>query len=169
KYQNAPTDPTKVVPNQPTPDVPGYTTTEKTVTPQSPTEDTPVVYEKPSTIDTIRPLPQSIPTKAKKSPATHTVNENEPNKNKYVQTVKPHAAKLTGRTRIVRTNAQSPKKNSVVSNKQNVQSNVSAALTKQALPQTGQANDSAAIVAGSLAAGLGLIGLAGIKKRKDKK
>ncbi len=164
KYQNDPTDPTKVVPNQPTPDVPGYTPTEKTVTPQSPTVDTPVVYEKPKTIETIRPLPQNIPTKAKKSPATHTVTENKSTKDEHIQTVKPHAANVTGRTGIVRTNA--PAENTIVSNKQTVQSTVSA---KQALPQTGQANDSAAIVAGSLAAGLGLIGLAGVKKRKIEK
>ncbi|WP_305066907.1 mucin-binding protein [Lactobacillus intestinalis] len=163
KYQNDPTDPTKVVPNQPTPDVPGYTPTEKTVTPQSPIEDTPVVYEKPKIIETIRPLPQNIPTKAKKSPATHTVTENKAKKDEHIQTVKPHAANVTGRTGIVRTNAQTPAKNTVVSNKQTVQSTAS---TKQALPQTGQANDSAAIVAGSLAAGLGLIGLAGVKKQK---
>ncbi|WP_282115571.1 mucin-binding protein [Lactobacillus intestinalis] len=163
KYQNDPTDPTKVVPNQPTPDVPGYTPTEKTVTPQSPIEDTPVVYEKPKIIETIRPLPQNIPTKAKKSPATHTVTENKTKKDEHIQTVKPHAANVTGRTGIVRTNAQTPAKNTVVSNKQTVQSTAS---TKQALPQTGQANDSAAIVAGSLAAGLGLIGLAGVKKQK---
>ena len=161
KYQNDPTDPTKVVPNQPTPDVPGYTPTEKTVTPQSPIEDTPVVYEKPKTIETIRPLPQNIPTKAKKSPATHTVTENKSTKDEHIQTVKPHAANVTGRTGIVRTNA--PAENTIVSNKQTVQSTVSA---KQALPQTGQANDSAAIVAGGLAAGLGLIGLAGVKKQK---
>ncbi|GAA2860399.1 mucin-binding protein [Lactobacillus intestinalis] len=163
KYQNDPTDPTKVVPNQPTPDVPGYTPTEKTVIPQSPIEDTPVVYEKPKTIETIRPLPQNIPTKAKKSPATHTVTENKSKKDEHIQTVKPHAANVIGRTGIVRTNVQTPAKNTVVSNKQTVQSTAS---TKQALPQTGQANDSAAIVAGSLAAGLGLIGLAGVKKQK---
>ncbi len=164
KYQNNPTDPTKVVPKQPTPDIPGYTPAEKTVTPQSPIEDTPVVYEKPKTIETIRPLPQNIPAKAKKSPATHTVTENKAKKDEHIQTVKPHAANVIGRTGIVRTNA--PAENTIVSNKQTVQSTVSA---KQALPQTGQANDSAAIVAGSLAAGLGLIGLAGVKKRKIEK
>ena len=92
------------------------------------------------------------------------MTENKSTKDEHIQTVKPHAANVTGRTGIVRTNA--PAENTIVSNKQTVQSTVSA---KQALPQTGQANDSAAIVAGSLAAGLGLIGLAGVKKRKIEK
>ncbi|MBB1109753.1 MucBP domain-containing protein, partial [Limosilactobacillus sp. pH52_RY] len=43
-YTNDPTDPTKVTPNEPVPDVPGYTPETPTVTPGVPTEDTPVIY-----------------------------------------------------------------------------------------------------------------------------
>nr|WP_278846492.1 MucBP domain-containing protein [Limosilactobacillus mucosae] len=43
-YQNDPDDPTKVVPNEPTPEVPGYTPSTPSVTPEDPTKDTPVPY-----------------------------------------------------------------------------------------------------------------------------
>ena len=48
KYPNDPNDPTAVVPNEPTPVIPGYTTPTKTVTPEDPTKDTPVVYTQDS-------------------------------------------------------------------------------------------------------------------------
>ena len=44
-YKNDPTDPTKVVPNEDVPTVPGYTPREKNITPQDPTKDTPVTYD----------------------------------------------------------------------------------------------------------------------------
>ena len=43
-YPNDPTDPTKVTPNEPVPNIPGYTPEVPTVTPEVPTNDTPVVY-----------------------------------------------------------------------------------------------------------------------------
>ena len=45
-YKNDPDDPTKVVPNEPTPEVPGWTTDVPNVTPEDPTKDTPVPYAK---------------------------------------------------------------------------------------------------------------------------
>lgn len=48
-YQNDPTNPTKVVPNQTMPTVPGYTPSTSTVTPADPTWDTPVTYIKNQT------------------------------------------------------------------------------------------------------------------------
>ncbi|WOY89713.1 MucBP domain-containing protein [Ligilactobacillus murinus] len=45
-YKNDPDDPTKVVPNQPVPEIPGYTPEVPTVTPDKPGEDTPVIYVK---------------------------------------------------------------------------------------------------------------------------
>ena len=49
-YPNDPTDPTKVKPNQPVPDVPGYTPVDPTpITPVDPTKDTPVPYTKDAT------------------------------------------------------------------------------------------------------------------------
>ncbi|MEY8572761.1 YSIRK-type signal peptide-containing protein, partial [Lactobacillus intestinalis] len=43
-YTNDPTDPTKVTPDEPTPNVPGYTPSTPTVTPTDPGKDTPVPY-----------------------------------------------------------------------------------------------------------------------------
>ena len=48
-YQNDPNDPSKVVPNEPTPTVPGYTPSTPSVTPADPTKDTPVPYTKNET------------------------------------------------------------------------------------------------------------------------
>ena len=45
-YTNDPNDPTKVTPNQPVPEIPGYTPEVPTVTPDKPGEDTPVIYVK---------------------------------------------------------------------------------------------------------------------------
>ncbi|MDC2838383.1 YSIRK-type signal peptide-containing protein [Limosilactobacillus mucosae] len=62
-YQNDPDDPTKVVPNEPTPEVPGYTPSTPSVTPEDPTKDTPVPYTKnetPTTPDT--PTTPTTPT-----------------------------------------------------------------------------------------------------------
>ncbi|WOY89711.1 MucBP domain-containing protein [Ligilactobacillus murinus] len=46
EYSNDPNDPTKVTPNQPVPEIPGYTPEVPTVTPDKPGEDTPVKYVK---------------------------------------------------------------------------------------------------------------------------
>ncbi|MFR0610783.1 MucBP domain-containing protein, partial [Limosilactobacillus mucosae] len=43
-YSNDPTDPTKVVPNETVPTVPGYTPSTPSMTPEDPTKDTPVTY-----------------------------------------------------------------------------------------------------------------------------
>lgn len=48
-YVNDPTDPTKVKPDQPVPDVPGYTPDVSKVTPTDPTKDTPVKYHQNAT------------------------------------------------------------------------------------------------------------------------
>ena len=45
-YHNDSTDPTQVTPNEPTPNVPGWTTNVPNVTPEVPTQDTPVPYMK---------------------------------------------------------------------------------------------------------------------------
>ena len=45
-YHNDPTDPTKVTPNEPTPNIPGWTTDVPNVTPEVPTKDTEVPYTK---------------------------------------------------------------------------------------------------------------------------
>ncbi|MEY8663115.1 MucBP domain-containing protein, partial [Ligilactobacillus faecis] len=44
QYPNDPTDPSKTVPNQPVPEIPGYRPEVPTVTPDKPGENTPVIY-----------------------------------------------------------------------------------------------------------------------------
>ncbi len=48
QYPTDPTDPSKVTPNEPVPNVPGYTPSVPTVTPTDPGKDTPVPYTKPT-------------------------------------------------------------------------------------------------------------------------
>ncbi|MEY8736926.1 MucBP domain-containing protein, partial [Lactobacillus sp. AN1001] len=43
-YTNDPDNPSQVTPNEPVPDIPGYTPDKSTVTPNDPGQDTPVVY-----------------------------------------------------------------------------------------------------------------------------
>ncbi|WP_267866955.1 mucin-binding protein, partial [Limosilactobacillus reuteri] len=51
QYPTDPTDPSKVTPNEPVPNVPGYTPSVPTVTPTDPGKDTPVPYTKPTPED----------------------------------------------------------------------------------------------------------------------
>ncbi len=51
QYPTDPTDPSKVTPNEPVPNVPGYTPSVPTVTPTDPGKDTPVPYTKPAPED----------------------------------------------------------------------------------------------------------------------
>ncbi|WP_414467486.1 mucin-binding protein [Limosilactobacillus reuteri] len=51
QYPTNPTDPSKVTPNEPVPNVPGYTPSVPTVTPTDPGKDTPVPYTKPAPED----------------------------------------------------------------------------------------------------------------------
>ncbi|WP_267495596.1 mucin-binding protein [Limosilactobacillus reuteri] len=48
QYPTDPTDPSKVTPNEPVPNIPGYTPSVPTVTPTDPGKDTPVPYTKPT-------------------------------------------------------------------------------------------------------------------------
>ncbi|TGY10060.1 YSIRK signal domain/LPXTG anchor domain surface protein, partial [Lactobacillus intestinalis] len=57
QYKNDPTDPTKVTPNEPVPNVPGYTPSQNTITPVDPAKDTPVVYNQ-----NVTPTPTPEPT-----------------------------------------------------------------------------------------------------------
>ncbi|WP_306819593.1 mucin-binding protein [Limosilactobacillus reuteri] len=51
QYPTDPADPSKVTPNEPVPNVPGYTPSVPTVTPTDPGKDTPVPYTKPAPED----------------------------------------------------------------------------------------------------------------------
>ncbi|MCH5378760.1 mucin-binding protein, partial [Limosilactobacillus reuteri] len=70
-YTNDPTDPTKVVPNEPVPSVPGMTPSVLTVTPTHPTVDTPVVYTTPTPVTPETPVtPQPDEPATPETPAT---------------------------------------------------------------------------------------------------
>ncbi|MRN07240.1 LPXTG cell wall anchor domain-containing protein, partial [Lactobacillus sp. 0.1XD8-4] len=60
-YTNDPTDPTKVVPNEPVPTIPGMTPNVTTVTPDHPTVDTPVVYTTPTPVTPETPAKPEVP------------------------------------------------------------------------------------------------------------
>ncbi|WP_308141448.1 mucin-binding protein [Limosilactobacillus reuteri] len=141
-YTNDPTDPTKVVPNEPVPSVPGMTSSVPTVTPTHPTVDTPVVYTTPTPVTPETPVtPQPDEPATPETPATP-----EP-----VQPATPQtpAAPQAETPAPVKTESAAPAKQEA-----------------KKLPQTGNENNSAAAL--GLAA-LGLTGLlaAGKKRRKE--
>ncbi len=184
QYQNDPNNPTKVLPNEPVPNVPGYTPSQNTVTPTSPTEDTKVVYNKtdntvrphpqvvpnnnkPKKNETVRPHPQVTPTKKQTKPQTPKV---QPIHNGGTKIVLPHGQRITSEGLIVTPSGQ------VVGYVQNNEPHYIEGISSQTpiaekkaanneLPQTGEKDDPTAAILGAAAASIGLIGLAGVKKR----
>ena len=173
-YKNDPDDPTKVVPNEPTPEVPGWTTDVPNVTPEDPTKDTPVPYakktipstpevpstpgtpsnpEEPTTPDTpSNPETPSTPDKPEvpsqpQKPVTPSVQNNPTPVNPTTTPASPKQTTLTGK--------QTPAP--------------SKPVTANQLPQTG-ADKEKAILLSALGLGLvtltSLLGLLGDKKRK---
>ncbi|QNQ81423.1 mucin-binding protein [Lactobacillus sp. PV034] len=69
QYPTDPKNPAGVVPNEPTPNVPGYTTPTKEITPEDPGKDTPVVYTKNE-----GKVPGDAPTVTNPEAAVITVN-----------------------------------------------------------------------------------------------
>ncbi|WP_302583094.1 mucin-binding protein, partial [Lactobacillus intestinalis] len=166
-YKNDPTDPTKVVPNEPVPEVPGYTPSENSVTPVDPTKDTKVVYTKPDNPDTIPPHAQDD------EPTPTPVTPEKPAKkdvpNKQNETVPPHATDVDGGHDTVKPHGAKPVeevKTPTAGNAKKISTPVQKQNETKTLPQTGEKDNEVVGVVGGLAAGLGLIGLAGVKKRK---
>ena len=101
-YKNDPDDPTKVVPNEPTPEVPGWTTDVPNVTPEDPTKDTPVPYTKKTTPDT----PATPETPAAKYGLTEKFvdengNELQPSVNKGTDYKTGDSYDVTGDAKVV--------------------------------------------------------------------
>ena len=200
QYKNDPTDPTKVVPDEPVPNVPGYTPSENSVTPVDPTKDTQVIYtkketpKKPETPKT--PEEPSTPEEPKK-PTTPKKENNKPkpttpkptpNYNNNIaphsqngywnNNIAPHATSVNGWTNNIGPHGETVDANGniVAPNGEiigYVDANGNPHYTKsgeksKTLPQTGEKTNDAAAVLGGLSAGLGLIGLAGVKKRRRK-
>ena len=140
-YQNDPNDPSKVVPNEPTPTVPGYTPSTPSVTPADPTKDTPVPYTKNET-----PTNPSEPT----TPANPT-NPSEPTAPGTSTNPTEPSPAVPGQTTPA-----------------NQQTASSASEDKSAtLPQTGNDQNETAAAAGLGLAGLSsLLALFGTRKKR---
>ena len=140
-YQNDPNDPSKVVPNEPTPTVPGYTPSTPSVTPADPTKDTPVPYTKNET-----PTNPSEPT----TPANPT-NPSEPTAPGTPTNPTEPSPAVPGQTTPA-----------------NQQTASSASEDKSAtLPQTGNDQNETAAAAGLGLAGLSsLLALFGTRKKR---
>ena len=140
-YQNDPNDPSKVVPNEPTPTVPGYTPSTPSVTPADPTKDTPVPYTKNET-----PTNPSEPT----TPANPT-NPSEPTAPGTPTNPTEPSPAVPGQTTPANQQAAS-----------------SASEDKSAtLPQTGNDQNETAAAAGLGLAGLSsLLALFGTRKKR---
>ncbi|WP_260511814.1 mucin-binding protein [Lactobacillus paragasseri] len=145
QYTNDSTNPTKVMPNESVPDVPGYTPESSTVTPVDPTTDTPVVYKK-----------DEIPRK----PSTSHKSDKETPSRPEAETSESYESALTTANN---TNAKG----------KNAKSNIGrakAAAHQNTLPQTGEKDTEIAGLAGlALMAVAGMISLLGGKDRKRKK
>ena len=140
-YQNDPNDPSKVVPNEPTPTVPGYTPSTPSVTPADPTKDTPVPYTKNET-----PTNPSEPT----TPA-NPINPSEPTAPGTPTNPTEPSPAVPGQTTPANQQAAS-----------------SASEDKSAtLPQTGNDQNETAAAAGLGLAGLSsLLALFGTRKKR---
>ncbi len=140
------------------------------VTPDEPQEpETPTTPVTPSTDDDLQPK------------TDETVKPHEQDNEEKPETVKPHGEK-ENKSETVRPHSQSEKTNTVKPHSAKVtktsttvaQNNKSAVTTatvnnsKTTLPQTGEDNneEASAAILGAAAAGIGMIGLAGVKKRK---
>ena len=184
-YPTDPNDPTKVVPNEPVPDVPGRTPEVSTVTPEDPSQDTPVVYNpipnvpgpsvgpSDNTPTPVTPTPGK--TTEEKKPEETKPDETKPDENKddkdvdepdddedVVPTPRHHKKHNGGESSTTRPRPKgytpAPRGSSYLDANGKVH---------YKLPQTGESDsEEMAAVLGGAAATIGLIGLAGAKKRR---
>ena len=192
-YPTDPTDPTKVVPNEPVPNIPGMVPSKNTVTPSDPGKDTPVIYNNGNT--PVNPDTPTTPTNPT-TPTTPTTPDEPTNVTPHAETpetpsepekpsddtntVKPHAGvvptskkKSTTTTKTVTPHAQREvritKNGNIINSKGHTIGYVDdKGQVHKTLPQTGDSAElaEAEAILGGIAAGLGLIGLAGSKKRR---
>ncbi|WP_265668220.1 mucin-binding protein [Lactobacillus amylovorus] len=174
-YPTDPNDPTKVVPNEPVPDVPGRTPEASTVTPKDPSKDTPVVYNSIPNV----PGPSDGPSDNTPTPVTptpgKTTEEKKPDENKgdkdvnepdddedVVPTPRHHKKHNGGESSTTRPRptgyTPAPRGSGYLDANGKVH---------YKLPQTGESDsEEMAAVLGGAATAIGLIGLAGAKKRR---
>ncbi|MDC2849090.1 LPXTG cell wall anchor domain-containing protein, partial [Limosilactobacillus mucosae] len=145
-YQNDPDDPTKVVPNERIPEVPGYTPVDPSpITPADPTVDTPVPYTKnetPTTPD--QPNDSIVPNDSK------------------------HLATSTPRNQSISTVPGDSTQRATVSNSVTAERSAAVGSEKEAtLPQTGNDETQAKAAMGLGLTSLGtMMAMFGLKKRR---
>lgn len=173
-YKNDPDDPTKVVPNEPTPEVPGWTTDVPNVTPEDPTKDTPVPYAK-KTIPSTPEVPSTPGTPS--NPEEPTTPDTPSNPETPTTPVKPEVPSQPQKpvipsvqnnpTPVNPTTTPASPKQTTLTGKQTPAP--SKTVTANQLPQTG-ADKEKAIPLSALGLGLvtltSLLGLLGGKNRK---
>ena len=194
-YPTDPSDPTKVTPNEPVPNVPNMVPSQNTVTPSDPGKDTLVIYNNgntPVNPDTPTPQPEVPPTNPT-TPTTPTTPDEPTNVTPHAETpsepeqpsddndtVKPHAGvvptsekRSTNTTKTVAPHAQNgvriTKNGNIINSKGHTIGYVDDnGKVRETLPQTGDSAElaEAEAILGGIAAGLGMIGLAGSKKRR---
>ncbi|MBB1078860.1 YSIRK-type signal peptide-containing protein [Limosilactobacillus sp. STM2_1] len=151
-YTNDPTNPTKVIPNEPVPNVPGYTPATSTVTPQNPTEDTPVVYTKPTPVTPTEPTKPSTPTAPTPAKPVEPTN---------VSASRPVPQRVISTPTALVVNEARP-----VNEKSPQTGNNSQPVQETVLPQTGNDQGKATEALGLAALGLSGMLVTTIKKRR---
>ena len=147
QYRNNPNDPTEVTPNEPVPEILGYTPNVSTVTPENPGENTPVVYTpNKKTVGPTTPQPET-PAKPMTPTTTPAGNGNIPANG---QTTSPAGSSVTT-SNVNNANATTP-----VAQKQAAQ-----------LPQTGNEQLKHERILGLLALGVAGLLVFGKKRRKE--
>ncbi len=187
QYKNDPEDPTKVVPDENVPIIDGYTPSQNTVTPTDPTKDTEVVYTKKTTpVEPDEPDTPDEPDKPDK-PVSPKPTNHKPAEPNYNNNIRPHSENNNWNNNIrphsqngdysdtVRPHGETIDENGNIIRDGKVVGYVDKNgkkhyTTKSTLPQTGENNneETSAAILGAAAAGIGMIGLAGVKKRRKK-
>ncbi|GBG04276.1 YSIRK-type signal peptide-containing protein [Lactobacillus rodentium] len=177
-YTTDPHNPAKVVPNEPVPEIPGYTPTQSTVTPPNPGEDTPVIYvpTTPTTPTDPNPTPEPHPepnpdTDVPDIPAPEVPSVDVPMPHPQTpevpeepdETPAPHAT--TPETPVSEDEGEVP-----VVHASEVKDNDDVPMphaAQETLPQTGEKTSVMAVIAGAFASVLGIFGLAS-RRKEDK-
>ncbi|MGQ5708660.1 mucin-binding protein [Lactobacillus sp. PSON] len=160
-----PSTPQEPEPNVPSPQPHPQVTPDEPEEPTTPTEPEVPDTPQPKTDETVKPHEQdnkepdeddTVKPHSEKDNQTNTVRPHSQNNNK-VKTVKPHGVKVSKASTGLIQHEEVTSTNSNNINK-----------TKTTLPQTGENNseETSAAILGAAAAGIGMIGLAGVKKRK---
>ncbi|MDE7039531.1 MAG: LPXTG cell wall anchor domain-containing protein, partial [Limosilactobacillus sp.] len=170
-YTNDPNNPTKVIPNEPVPNIPGYIPEESTVTPTRPIQDTPVVYTKPTPVTPTTPTTPSKPeTPVTPKPTQPVAPELKPTLlggQKDVAKSTPVMPQAVSENNTVTTSNAEKKAVTPVVTSESV-SNEESRQGEDTLPQTGNSHNNMSEILGLAALGLTGILVGGATKRRRK-